>query len=68
MCDKCEIDLAMYGEVKAGFSCSEATDRLLAEEANGIPRFASRKPQLQPGRGATDETVAARERNRSEKD
>lgn len=43
MCDKCDADLMMYGAVRAGFSCSDVTPDLLAEEHNGIPRFASRK-------------------------
>ena len=43
MCDKCDLDLAMYGEVRKGFRCSDVTDELLAEQANGISRFPNRK-------------------------
>ncbi|MAZ16849.1 hypothetical protein [Oricola sp.] len=43
MCDKCDLDLAMYGEVRTGFRCSDVTDELLTEEANGVPRFPHRK-------------------------
>jgi len=48
MCDKCGLDLAMYGEVRKGFSCSDVTDELLAEEANGISRFPNRKRAAGP--------------------
>jgi hypothetical protein len=43
MCDKCDLDMAMYGESSAGFRCSDVTAELLAEEANGIARFPKRK-------------------------
>lgn len=43
MCDRCELEMALYGEKTQGFSCSDVTSKLLAEEANGIARF--------PGRG-----------------
>ena len=43
MCDKCDLDMAMYGEVSKGFRCSDVTEALLAEEANGIARFPNRK-------------------------
>lgn len=42
MCDKCELDLAMYGEVASGFRCADVTEGLLAEEVNGIARFPNR--------------------------
>jgi len=31
--------MAMFGERSEGFRCSDVTPDLLAEEANGIPRF-----------------------------
>lgn len=39
MCDRCEIDMKLYGEIPAGFRCSDVSPELLNEEANGIPRF-----------------------------
>lgn len=48
MCDKCDLDLAMYGEVRKGFSCSDVGEELLAEQANGIDRFPNRKKTVQP--------------------
>lgn len=47
MCDKCDLDMAMYGEVREGFRCSGVTEDLLAEEANGIARFPNRKKAMQ---------------------
>lgn len=46
MCDKCDLDLAIYGELREGFRCSNVTEDLLAEEANGIPRFPNRKKSV----------------------
>lgn len=47
MCDKCDLDMGMYGEVREGFRCSDVTEDLLAEEANGIARFPHRKKAMQ---------------------
>lgn len=47
MCDKCDLDLAMYGEVGKGFRCSDVADELLTEQANGIDRFPNRKKTVQ---------------------
>ncbi|MAS06028.1 MAG: hypothetical protein CL534_15295 [Ahrensia sp.] len=62
MCDKCDLDLAMYGEVSKGFRCCDVNEDLLAEEANGIARFPNRKKALQ------SEKAEGSERNRMRDD
>ena len=57
MCDRCDLEMALYGEKPSGFRCSDVTAKLLAEEANGIARFPNRKTgkpadKGEPGEGA----------------